>query len=364
MADGSPNIFEVVRAQRDGGHWRDLTELEAKVLLVYASRADVNTCEAFPSIAGLAADTGGANEQRLREVIDRLQERGLLVTVFAGGGRGQNAIRKLVSPAGAPVIIVRAKGFARRTGLRRGPAARPASGGTKNGVRSADPINREREPVSEDKGGRSAMERGPVSDGKGAGERHERGPVSDDKGVRSPAPELPIELPIQQPTQNTPPVAPAEPEPDAHPEDPAGAGSGVRMPPADPAIDAIYDAYPRKTGRGSARQAIRKAIRRLALRGPATPNGEPWSDWLVGQVRAYAAARERATAADPTERRFTPHPATWFNAERYDDDPAEWEPIQITKGQPHANGHRKLTAEERGQHPEPQRNLPEFGKTG
>ncbi len=68
----------------------------------------------------------------------------------------------------------------------------------------------------------------------------------------------------------------------------------------------IYAHYPKKVGKAAALKAIEKALR-LVTRG-----------FLMDRAKAYAKAREGQ------DRQFTPHPATWFNQGRYDDDPAEW----------------------------------------
>lgn len=78
--------------------------------------------------------------------------------------------------------------------------------------------------------------------------------------------------------------------------------------------DRIYAAYPRKVGKADALKAIDKAL--LRLRGVVPDPAE----WLLGRVQAYAASPHVRT----TEHRFIPHPATWMNQGRYDDDPAEW----------------------------------------
>lgn len=70
---------------------------------------------------------------------------------------------------------------------------------------------------------------------------------------------------------------------------------------------AIYMAYPRKV----APDAALRAIQRRLAEGIAAGT-------LLRAVTAYAAA------VAGTEREFIPHPATWFNAGRYLDDPAEW----------------------------------------
>lgn len=88
-----------------------------------------------------------------------------------------------------------------------------------------------------------------------------------------------------------------------------------------PEAEAIYATYPRKVGRDEALRAISSAI---ARRG--------------GEHEAIAeacAAYGRAVATWPRAIRFkrgdngeffdtVPHPATWFNSGRFDDDRANW----------------------------------------
>jgi len=77
----------------------------------------------------------------------------------------------------------------------------------------------------------------------------------------------------------------------------------------------IYSVYPRHAGRGAAIKAIEKAMTKVDV---AT---------LLDAVQAYAAA----VKTWPPTARYTcagvdtvPHPATWFNQERWTDDRAEW----------------------------------------
>jgi len=71
----------------------------------------------------------------------------------------------------------------------------------------------------------------------------------------------------------------------------------------------IYEAYPRKSGKADALKAIQKAL----VAHPA--------EKLLAATQAYATA----TAAWPeADRKFIPHPATWFNRGSYDDDPETW----------------------------------------
>lgn len=68
----------------------------------------------------------------------------------------------------------------------------------------------------------------------------------------------------------------------------------------------IYQAYPRKVARGAAIKAILQALKKV----PGMT--------LMERTKAYAEAKRNA------DHQFIPHPATWFNQERWDDDPAEW----------------------------------------
>lgn len=68
---------------------------------------------------------------------------------------------------------------------------------------------------------------------------------------------------------------------------------------------AFYAAYPRKVGKGNARKAFAAAVKRGAK--------------SADLVAASAAHRDN-WARCRTEMRFIPHPATWLNGERYDDE--------------------------------------------
>ena len=65
----------------------------------------------------------------------------------------------------------------------------------------------------------------------------------------------------------------------------------------------IYQAYPRKVAKPQALKAIRTALKKIS------------AEDLIRHVKAFAqkCARER------TEPKFIPHPASWFNAERWTD---------------------------------------------
>jgi len=78
---------------------------------------------------------------------------------------------------------------------------------------------------------------------------------------------------------------------------------------------AIYQLYPRHIQREAAIRAIIHAAVRVKAEGV-----EPLP---------YLTERTTAYAASPAGQKgqFTPHPATWFNAGGYDDDPAEWQRV-------------------------------------
>ena len=81
----------------------------------------------------------------------------------------------------------------------------------------------------------------------------------------------------------------------------------------------LYGLYPRKVGKAVAIKAIRKALVAVGV------------DELREAVAAYAQAR---AGEDPD---FTPHPATWFNGRRWEDDRSTWKRSSVrqpTVGQP------------------------------
>lgn len=74
-------------------------------------------------------------------------------------------------------------------------------------------------------------------------------------------------------------------------------------------VKAIYNAYPRHIAPNAAYRAIAKALGFIA------------ASELLAIVERYA-ERRRRPGNNPT---LTPHPATWFNAGRWKDDPHEWD---------------------------------------
>ena len=75
-------------------------------------------------------------------------------------------------------------------------------------------------------------------------------------------------------------------------------------------IEAIYRAYPRKVKKPLALKAIKKALRKI---GPKI---------LLERVEQYA----KHVKTINKEREFIPHPASWFNAESWNDY-EDWEEL-------------------------------------
>jgi hypothetical protein len=67
----------------------------------------------------------------------------------------------------------------------------------------------------------------------------------------------------------------------------------------------IYEAYPRKVARPSALRAIRRALANCSF------------EFLRERTELFA-----RTYDGPIH--YIPYPSTWFNQERYKDDPANW----------------------------------------
>lgn len=82
--------------------------------------------------------------------------------------------------------------------------------------------------------------------------------------------------------------------------------------------EAIYAEYPLKVGRPVALRAIKKQLARF-----------PFEE-LLAKTKAYAEAR----AGD---KEFVPHPSTWFNQQRFNDDPSTWTRSEPAQGKPKPN---------------------------
>ena len=78
----------------------------------------------------------------------------------------------------------------------------------------------------------------------------------------------------------------------------------------------IYAAYPRKVAKKDALKAICNAMKATGR------------EKLLVATKRYAAAMAKCPLED---RKYIPHPATWFNRGSYDDDPAEWGTPEVSQ---------------------------------
>lgn len=87
----------------------------------------------------------------------------------------------------------------------------------------------------------------------------------------------------------------------------------------------IYQAYPRKEAKGAALKAIEGAVKKITARGSPKPdgwNGAAWPpadplEFLRNRVESYA------VACHGKDKKYIPHPATWFNEGRYLNTPSQ-----------------------------------------
>jgi hypothetical protein len=84
--------------------------------------------------------------------------------------------------------------------------------------------------------------------------------------------------------------------------------------------EAIYAAYPRHVGKPAALKAINATLKLESLKQDLGLSYQQ----LLDKTRLYARSRAQAVSRNHEEQKFTPHPATWFNQQRYLDDPIEW----------------------------------------
>jgi hypothetical protein len=92
----------------------------------------------------------------------------------------------------------------------------------------------------------------------------------------------------------------------------------------------IYEAYPRKEGKGAALESIRKAVARLVKgEAPHPPMAKIEAQrYLMRRVLEY----ERSPTGRQPDKTKIPHPATWFNQKRYDDDQSNWHHTEKQNG--------------------------------
>jgi hypothetical protein len=86
---------------------------------------------------------------------------------------------------------------------------------------------------------------------------------------------------------------------------------------------AVYLAYPRHVAPRAALKAIQKAVERL-VKDKAQPDEQSARRHLWKMATLYArspAGQKPPKGCDD----FRPHPTTWFNQDRFADDPREWQ---------------------------------------
>lgn len=76
----------------------------------------------------------------------------------------------------------------------------------------------------------------------------------------------------------------------------------------------FWAVVPNKVGRAGAEKAYRSAVRILEMRSEPSPDG-----FLLDRMTLFA-----ASPIGRGDKQFIPHPSTWLNNGRYDDDPATW----------------------------------------
>lgn len=99
------------------------------------------------------------------------------------------------------------------------------------------------------------------------------------------------------------------------------------------ACESIYQAYPRKVGKQDAIRAIEKTIVGL-LDSKRFEDEAEASAWLLTRVETFS----KSPAGQAGE--YTPHPATWFNKGRFDDDDSEWQRKNVMHGSSRADDPR------------------------
>lgn len=79
----------------------------------------------------------------------------------------------------------------------------------------------------------------------------------------------------------------------------------------------FWSLVPKKVGRRAAEKGYRNAV--TAIAGRAGPGGDNPHGFLAERMAAFAASDKGRSG------QFCPHPATWLNEGRYDDDEAAWQ---------------------------------------
>jgi len=90
----------------------------------------------------------------------------------------------------------------------------------------------------------------------------------------------------------------------------------AQQPINDTTANSIYQLYPKHVGKKAAIKSIKAACRDLLKEGTEDPVQS-----LLDATRDYRAA---VMTWPESDKRFVPHPSTWFNQGHYEDDRDEW----------------------------------------
>ncbi len=90
---------------------------------------------------------------------------------------------------------------------------------------------------------------------------------------------------------------------------------------SDSGFPRFWSAVPKKAGKSAAEKAYKLAVKVISLRPiEGGPGADDPHGFLLERMTAFAASP--AGQCDP---QYIPHPASWLNAGRYDDDPRAWQ---------------------------------------
>lgn len=267
---------------------KDLASCERNLLSIYLAEADEQTCEAALTTTELRARGAGSNLGRICAIRKCLVDRGFLEWIMDRriGNRGRVGVFKISCPP----------------------------------IGAADETSRQ---MAEDRPSVAATDGRKLANGEGD---------SCTENVQQSDSKLAAKCPIVETTVSREPANSGEKIVPPH-TPPSERVLNTELAAQARALEAvtaisIYNAYPRKVARRRALRAIDQALKRLTSSKSPEPSGG-WAAWLLDRTRRYHDIRRRHWS-DEVEK-FTPHPATWFNDERYHDDPETWEPIK-TRG--------------------------------
>jgi len=120
------------------------------------------------------------------------------------------------------------------------------------------------------------------------------------------------------------------------PADAGGACLSKRQPKAySESFERWYAIYPRKVSKEEASASFGRALTKIMQRRGMAK--EEALDWLCGVTSVFA----NSTAGNSGT--FTPHPASWLNQGRYDDDQAEWARNRDTPVKPQESIYKPIT---------------------